>query len=122
MTDDRIEIIDLLVRGVIGVNDWERTVEQDILFNVTLFADLKAAGASDDMDDTVSYRAVAKAIIEHVKTHQPLTLEALAAQTAELCLGYAGVRRVRVRVEKPGAVRFARSVGVEIERQAGDFD
>ncbi len=122
MAEDKIEIVDLLVRGVIGVNDWERDIEQNIVINLTLFTDLKPAGASDKIDDTVSYRTVAKAVIEHVKNHQPLTLEALAAQLAQLCLGFPRVWRVRVRAEKPGAVRFARSVGVEIERQAGDFE
>lgn len=122
MAEDKIEIVDLLVRGVVGVNDWERDIEQDILINLTLFADLKAAGASDKINDTVSYRTVAMAVIEHVKNHQPLTLEALAAQLAQLCLGFPRVSRVRVRAEKPGAVRFARSVGVEIERQADDFE
>jgi FolB domain-containing protein len=122
MPEDKIEITDLRVRGVIGVNDWEREDEQDILVNLTLFVDLRAAGASDDLEDTVSYRTVSKAVSAHAKTHQPLTLEALAAQLAQLCLGYERVSRVRVRVEKPGAVRFARSVGVEIERQAVDFE
>ena len=123
MTDkppaDSIVIKDLLVRGIIGVNDWEREVEQDILVNITLTADLSRAGQTDDLADTVNYRTVAKKLIAHVESTQRFTLEALAADIAAICLAEPGVRRARVRVEKPGALRFARSVGVEIEREAG---
>jgi FolB domain-containing protein len=118
---DLIHIKDLLVRGVIGVNEWEREVKQDILINVTLSADLREAAAHDDIDRTVNYRTVTKQIIDHVESHEPLTLEALAADLARICLNHPGVLRARVRVEKPGALRFARSVGVEIERGPEDF-
>jgi FolB domain-containing protein len=121
MSQDRIEIKDLLVRGVIGVNDWEREQAQDILINVTLFTDLRRAGASDDIDATVNYRSVTKQIIQHVETSQRFTVEALASDIARICLQHSGVEKVRVRLEKPGALRFAHSVGVEIERQAEDF-
>ena len=116
---DSIVIKDLLVRGIIGVNDWEREVEQDILVNLTLTADLSRAGQTDDLADTVNYRTVAKKIIAHVEATERFTLEALAADIAAICLAEPGVRRARVRVEKPGALRFARSVGVEIERESG---
>lgn len=121
MAEDQIEIQDLLVRGIIGVNDWERQQPQDILVNVILFADLRRAGESDDIDDTVNYRSVTKQLIEHIEAGQRFTIEALAADIARICLKQPGVTRVRVRVEKPGALRFARSVGVEIERRAEDF-
>ena len=121
MTDDKVVVNDLLVRGVIGINKWEREVEQDILVNLTLFADLTRAGASDDIEDTVNYRTVSKLVIEHIQTHQPFTVEALASDIARICLAQPHVKRARVRVEKPGALRFARSVGVEIEREASDF-
>jgi len=121
MSEDRIEIRDLLVRGILGVNDWERRERQDILINITLFADLRAAGRSDDLSDTVNYRSVAKKVIDWVEQGVPFTVEALATSIARLCLEQAGVQRARVRVEKPGALRFAHSVGVEIERTADDF-
>jgi FolB domain-containing protein len=122
MSEDKVEVRDLMVRGVIGVNDWERDVEQDILVNLTLYTDLRRAGESDDIDDTVNYRTIAKAVIDHIKTHQPFTVEALATDIARICLATPHVRRAQVRVEKPGALRFAHSVGVEIEREASDFD
>lgn len=117
---DRIIIKDLLVRGVIGVNDWEREARQDILINVVLFTDLRAAGSSDDIDDTVNYRTVSKMIIKHVRDSERFTVEALAEDLARICLEPTGVTKARVRVEKPGALRFADSVGVEIEREPGD--
>jgi FolB domain-containing protein len=120
--NDQIHIRDLLIRGILGVNDWEREQPQDILVNLTLTADLRRAGASDDISDTVNYRTVAKKIIAHVEAAQRLTVEALASDIARLCLNEPGVQRVRVRVEKPGALRFARSVGIEIERSTADFD
>lgn len=121
MSEDRIEIRDLLIRGILGVHDWERTTRQDILVNVTMFTDIRAAAAADDLEQSVNYKTAAKDIIAHVESSARFTVEALATDIARICLAMRGVRRVRVRVEKPGAVRFARSVGVEIERQADDF-
>jgi FolB domain-containing protein len=113
---DKVIIKDLLVRGIIGVNDWERDNPQDILINVEITADLKKAGASDGIEHSVNYRTVAKKIIAHAESANRLTVEALAEDIAEICLGERGALSVRVRVEKPGALRFAKSVGVEIER------
>ena len=121
MAEDSIEIKDLLLRGIVGINDWEREKPQDILVNITLFTDLRRAGASDDLADSVNYRTLTKKIIEHVEGSTRFTVEALAADIARLCLEDPGVLRARVRVEKPGALRFAQSVGVEIEREPGDF-
>jgi FolB domain-containing protein len=121
MSQDRIEIKDLLLRGIVGINDWEREQPQDILINITLFADLRRAGLSDDIHDTVNYRSLTKKIIQLVEASQRYTVEALAADIARICLQEPGAERARVRLEKPGALRFARSVGVEIERQAEDL-
>ena len=113
---DQIFITDLVARGIIGVNDWEREKPQEILINLVLFTDLTRAGKSDDLQDSISYRTIAKKALAHAETANRLTVEALAEDIAALCLEEPGVERVRVRVEKPGAVRFTRSVGVEIER------
>jgi FolB domain-containing protein len=114
---DQIFISDLVARGIIGLNDWEREKPQEILINIILFGDLRRAGKSDDIKDSVNYRTVAKKVMRHAETAQRLTVEALAADLARLCLEEPGLQKVRVRVEKPGAVRFSRSVGVEIERE-----
>ena len=113
---DQVFIRDLAARGIIGVNDWEREKPQEILINIVLFTDLHKAGNSDNIQDSVNYRTVAKKVLAHSETAQRQTVEALAADIARLCLEEPGVQKVRVRVEKPGAVRFSRSVGVEIER------
>ena len=113
---DQLFITDLVARGIIGINDWEREKPQEILINLVLFADLHKVGKSDNLQDSINYRSVAKKIQAHAETAQRLTVEALAADLADLCLEDPRIEKVRVRVEKPGAVRFAKSVGVEIER------
>ncbi|MFM8320080.1 MAG: dihydroneopterin aldolase, partial [Chloroflexota bacterium] len=118
---DRILIVDLSARGIIGVNDWERVTPQEMLINIVLFADLRQAGESDDLAHSISYATVAERVRTHAESAARLTVEALAADIARLCLQQPGVQRAQVRVEKPGAVRFARSVGVEIERSRADF-
>lgn len=117
---DKLIIKDLLVRGIIGINDWERTTPQDILINIEIKADLKQAGETDDLNHSVNYRSVAKQVIAHAESAERLTVEALAEDIAKICLAHPGAKAAKVRVEKPGAVRFAASVGVEIKRQAGD--
>jgi len=119
---DQIFISDLVARGIIGINDSEREKPQEILINIILFGDLSQAGKSDDIKDGINYRTVAKKVLAHAETAQRLTVEALATGLAYLCLEEPRVQKVRVRVEKPGAVRFSRSVGVEIEREKEAFE
>ena len=118
---NKIIVKDLLLRGIIGLNDWEREKPQDILINLTLFTDMRAAGASDDPGDILNYRTITKDIIAYVESSQHYLVEALAAAIARICVVDHAAARAIVRVEKPGALRFARSVGVEIERERGDF-
>ena len=119
---DQIFISDLVARGIIGLNDWEREKPQEILINIVLFGDLSLAGKSDDIKDSINYRTIAKKVIAHAETAQRLTVEALATDLVTLCLEEPGVQKVRMRVEKPGAVRFSKSVGVEIEREKEDLE
>lgn len=114
---DKVFIKDLLVRGIIGIREWEREKEQDILINVTVYTDTLRAAETDDIEDCVDYSALAKKIQVHAETAKRLTVEALANDLAKICLEMPLVRKVVVRVEKPGAVRFAKSVGVEVERK-----
>ena len=114
---DRIRIRDLHLRAVIGVFEWERKDRQDLHLDLELEADLARAGASDRIEDAVDYRAVTKAVIEHVESSRYALVERLATAVAELILGrFPAVSAVTVRVDKPGALRFARTVGVEIRR------
>ncbi len=113
---DQILIKDLLVRGVIGITERERERPQDILINVVLFTDITRAAQTDNIADCVDYSKIAKKLFAHAETAGRQTVEALVTDLAGLCLEAPGVQGVRIRVEKPGAVRFSRSVGVEIER------
>jgi FolB domain-containing protein len=113
---DQIIIKDLLVRGVIGISERERERPQDIVINVTIFTDTNRAAESDSIEDCVDYSKLAKRLTAHAESAARYTVEALAADLARLCLEEQAVQGVRLRVEKPGAVRFSRSVGVEIER------
>jgi len=113
---DRIEIKDLHLRTIIGINDEERRDRQDVLINLVLFVDLGVSAQSDNVEDGINYRTITKRIIELVEESRFYLVEKMAAEIAMLCLESDGVAGVRVRVEKPGALRFARSVGVTIER------
>jgi len=117
---DKVIIKNLLARGIIGVNDWERKRAQNILINITLFTDTRRAADSDDINDCVNYSTMSKKVLTHSESANRLTVEALANDLAKICLMEKGVQKVIVRVEKPGAVRFAESVGVEIERHRDD--
>ena len=114
---DRIRICDLLVRCVLGINDSERREKQDVVINLVIHTDLRKSGKSDRIEDTVDYRALKKLILALAENSHYFLEEALAEAVAGLCLQQHGVRQVEVRVEKPNALRFARSVAVEITRK-----
>ena len=113
---DKVIIRNLLARGIIGVNDWERKRPQNILINITMLTDTRRAAQTDRLEDCVNYSTMSKRILAHAESVNRLTVEALANDLAKICLETEAVQTVVVRVEKPGAVRFAESVGVEIER------
>jgi dihydroneopterin aldolase/D-erythro-7,8-dihydroneopterin triphosphate epimerase len=115
---DRIFIRDLLVRGIVGIKADERENRQDILVNATLWADTRPAGVSDNIEDAVNYRTVSKAIIAHIEAGQPFLVERLAAELAQICFETdPRIQAVELTLEKPGALRFARSVGITIYRE-----
>lgn len=117
---DKVIIKNLLARGIIGVHDWERRRAQNILINLTLFTDTRRAAETDDINDCVNYSTMSKKVFAHAESANRETVEALANDLAKICLEEKNVIKVIVRVEKPGAVRFAESVGVEIERSRDD--
>ncbi len=118
---DKIIVEDLLVRSIIGINPDERVEKQDILINMVLYADIREASRNDDIESAVNYRSVTKRVIEHVETSSDGLIEKLVTDIARVVLTEFPVERVRVRVEKPGALRFTKSVGIEIERTPQDF-
>ncbi|MBN1130263.1 MAG: dihydroneopterin aldolase [Chitinispirillaceae bacterium] len=114
---DRIMINDLAARCIIGTNESERTLKQDVLITISLYTDLAKAGKSDRIEDSVDYRTLKKKVLALVENSSFFLVESLAAAIAEICLADPRVVETRVMVEKPGALRYARSAGVEIRRE-----
>ena len=113
---DKVIIKDILARGIIGVNEWERDKPQEILINIELYTEEREANTEDSLAECVDYSKLTKKVIYQAETAQRFTVEALAEDLAQICLTDPRVLKTTVRVEKPGAVRFSQSVGVEIER------
>jgi len=113
---DRIFIRDLAIRCIIGVEEYERREKQEVLVSITLDVDLRRAGRTDDLADSVDYSSLKKQIRQVAESSQFRLIEALAQCIADECLRQKRVECVRVAVEKPTALRFARTVGVEIVR------
>jgi FolB domain-containing protein len=119
---DKIIVRDLLLRGIIGINPDERVKRQDILLNMVLYTDIRRAAETDDIVDAANYKAISKRVIDHVEASSDFLVEKLVTDIARIILTEYPIRRVKVRVEKPGALRFAKSVGIEIDRRREDFD
>lgn len=115
-TLDRIHIRELRLRCIIGINPEERDKLQDVVVDITLYADLSRSAATDCIDDTVDYKALKLKVMAMVEASSFYLLERLADCVAQICLEDPKVRRTCVSIEKPGALRFARTVGVEIVR------
>ncbi len=113
---DRIYIRDLRLRCIIGIYDEERREKQDILLNIVMAGDFTAAGRSDRIEDAVNYKDTTKAVIQLVEASQYNLIETLAERVAQTCLDHPRVQQVTVTVDKPGALRFTRSVAFEITR------
>ncbi len=115
---DKIHIRDLLVRCIIGVFDKERDHPQDIVLNLVLHTDTRHAAATDELADTVDYKSLRDRICAFVEPSSFKLIESLAEQVAQICLATPGVAKAEVTVDKPGALAYARSVAVSIERTA----
>lgn len=113
---DRILIKDLTVRCIIGVNAEERREKQEVVINIALSADARKAGKTDSLQDAVDYRSIKKEVYAMAEASEYNLVEALAERIAEICLAHDGVKQAVVTVEKPAALRFARSVAVEVTR------
>jgi len=114
---DRILIKDLSVSGILGINPDERVNEQEILINATLWADTRPAAVSDEIAAAVNYRTVAKALIAHIERGKPMLVERLVQELVDICFDMEPrIMQVEMTVEKPGALRHARSVGITIRR------
>ena len=113
---DIIFVRDLRIDTVIGIYDWERSIRQTIRLDLEMAADIARAAASDRIEDTLNYKAVAKRLISFVESSEFQLVETLAERITEIVLNEFEVPWVRLRLNKQGAVRGARDVGVIIER------
>jgi dihydroneopterin aldolase len=113
---DIIFIRDLRIDTVIGIYDWERAIKQTLSFDLEMATDISRAAASDHIDDTLNYKAVAKRIIAFVETSDFQLVETLAERVAALVIDEFGVPWLRLTLNKGGAVRGAAGVGIVIER------
>lgn len=118
---DTIFLNDLRVETVIGIFDWERKVRQTISVDLEMAADIRRAAATDAIEDTLNYKAVAKRLIGFVEASDFGLVETLAERIAEIVVTEFDVPRVKVTLHKPGAVRGSKDVGVIIEREPSDY-
>ena len=116
MTNDKIYIRDLMLRCIIGIYPHERNEKQDVIINIVLESDLSKAGRTDEISDTINYKTLKKRIMQLVEKSKYNLIEKLADEIAKICLKDKMVSRATVTVDKPGALRFSRSVAVEIVR------
>ena len=117
---DKIHIRELMARTYIGFNDWEKATRQDVAITLTLHLDLSVAGHTDDVKDTVDYKRLKQRILNLVEKGRFLLIEKMASDIAHICLEDSLVERVDVLVDKLSALRFAKSVAVEISRSKKD--
>jgi len=113
---DIVFIHDLQIETVIGIYDWERKIRQIISLDIEMATDISKAAKSDDIHDTLSYKTVAKRLIDFVEQSEFELVEALAEKICTIILEEFPVPWVKLTLHKPGAVRGSKSVGVIIER------
>lgn len=117
---DKVFIEGLEIDALIGIYDWERRIRQTLRFDLELAFDNRRPAASDDIADTLDYKAVSKRLIAFVSQSDYGLVETLAERCAQIVLDEFGVEWLRLKLGKPGAVRGAQAVGVIIERRRGD--
>jgi FolB domain-containing protein len=113
---DIIHIRDLKIQTIIGVHRNERLRKKPVTINIQLFCDLRKAGISDDINDTIDYKMIEDKVTTVISNNEYFLIERIAEVTAEICLETAGVEKVRISVEKAGTLSYASAALVEIER------
>ena len=113
---DIIFLNDLKIETVIGIYDWEREIKQTVSINLQMATDIRKSAATDAIEDTLNYKAVAKRLIEFVGESEFQLVETLAERISEIVMNEFHVPWIKLQLNKPGAVRYASDVGVLIER------
>lgn len=118
---DRIVLQDLRVDAVIGIWEWERRVRQTVSLDLEMSTDVRRAAATDNIEDALDYKRIAKRLIGCVESSEFKLVETLAETLARIVVTEFDVNWVRLSVSKPGAIEGSRNVGVSIERTAEDY-
>ena len=113
---DIIFLRNLKIDTIVGIYDWERRIKQPVILDLEMATDIKKAAATDHIDDTLNYKAVAKRVISFVEDSEFELVETLAERIAEIIVNEFKVTWLRLSLNKIGAIRGARDVGVLIER------
>ncbi len=113
---DKVFIEALEIECVIGIYDWERKIRQPVVLDLEMDSDNRKPAATDDIADTLDYKAISKRLIEFVSASEFGLVETLAERCCAIVMEEFGVQRVRLKLAKPGAVRGAKAVGVILER------
>jgi dihydroneopterin aldolase len=113
---DIVYIRELEIQTVIGIYDWEREIRQTVSLDLDMATDIRRAAATEDIANTLDYKAVSKRLIAFIESAEYMLIEAMAERVAEIVLTEFPVQWIRLRLGKPGAVTGARDVGVIIER------
>ena len=118
---DKIFLSSLAVECIVGIWEWERRVKQTVIIDIEVAADIRKAAATDHIDDTIDYKRVSKRLQAFVGESQFNLVETLTERIAQLIITEFGVSWVKVRLNKQGAIRGAKDVGIQIERRREDY-
>ncbi|MFL2482250.1 MAG: dihydroneopterin aldolase [Gammaproteobacteria bacterium] len=113
---DRIFLSEMKIETTVGIWEWEKRIKQQVIIDIEMSADIKKAAATDQIEDTLNYKAVAKSVRKLVEESSFQLVETMAEKISELVIGEHNVSWVRVKVNKPGAIRGSKGVGIIIER------
>ena len=113
---DRIFLSEMKIETTVGIWEWEKRIKQQVIIDIEMSADIKKAASSDQIEDTLNYKAVAKSVRKLVEESSFQLVETMAEKIPELVIGEHNVSWVRVKVNKPGAIRGSKGVGIIIER------
>jgi FolB domain-containing protein len=119
---DKIIIRDLRLNAIVGTFPKEKKSPQEIILNIELACEIRKAAESDDLADTVDYKAVKRKISDFVKKNKFNLIERIAEKCAEICLSHKGVFSVKITIDKPGSLSNARSAAVEISRHSNNLE
>jgi dihydroneopterin aldolase len=120
-TMDTIFLTGLTAECIIGIWDWERKVKQKVVIDLEMSTDIRKAAASDHIDDTLDYKKVSKRLLQFVSESEFQLVETLIDRIAQIILTEFDVPAVKVRLNKQGALRGSRDVGIVIERRRADY-